>query len=103
VTSTDQIKELHDVFARPKFDKYIDRELRDRFLLLFLQRCVLIEPTAHFTICRDAKDNRLLELAVSSQASHLITGDQELLVLDPFLGVSVVTPNAFVASATDNR
>lgn len=32
-------------------------------------------------ICRDPKDNFLLALAKDGKASHLITGDSDLLVL----------------------
>jgi predicted nucleic acid-binding protein len=48
------------------------------------------------TACRDPKDNKFLELAVSGQATHLISGDPDLLVLSPFRGIPIVTPQAFV-------
>ena len=46
--------------------------------------------------CRDPKDNKFLELAVSGGATHLVTGDDDLLVLHPFRGVAIVTPQAFL-------
>jgi predicted nucleic acid-binding protein len=46
--------------------------------------------------CRDPKDDKFLELALSAQASCLVTGDQDLLVLHPFRGIPILTPAAFL-------
>lgn len=48
--------------------------------------------------CRDPKDDKFLELAVNGHADYLITGDQDLLVLHPFRGVSILTAKDFIAS-----
>ncbi|MDP6501994.1 MAG: putative toxin-antitoxin system toxin component, PIN family, partial [Planctomycetota bacterium] len=47
------------------------------------------------------KDDKFLELAVSGAASHIVTGDQDLLVLNPFRGISIVTPRQFLESLSD--
>jgi predicted nucleic acid-binding protein len=39
-----------------------------------------------------------LELAVSGGASHIITGDEDLLLLHPFRGIAELAPQAFLAS-----
>jgi uncharacterized protein len=41
----------------------------------------------------------LLELAVSGNADFLVTGDKDLLVLNPFRGVEIVTPREFLDKA----
>ena len=43
-------------------------------------------------------DNMVLELAVSGGADFIVTGDQDLLVLDPFQGIRIVTPEAFLVA-----
>jgi hypothetical protein len=48
------------------------------------------------TICRDAKDDKFLELAVNGDAELLVSGDQDLLILNPFLGISIVTVKEFL-------
>ncbi len=53
----------------------------------------LIEITETVNICRDPKDNKLLELAVSGKANFIITGDQDLLVLNPFRNIEIITIN----------
>ena len=50
-------------------------------------------PVTHtITDCRDPKDNKFLELALSASATALITGDADLLVLHPFQNISILTP-----------
>jgi predicted nucleic acid-binding protein len=46
--------------------------------------------------CRDKKDDKYLELAVSGRATHVISGDTDLLVLHPFRGIDVVRPEEFL-------
>jgi predicted nucleic acid-binding protein len=47
--------------------------------------------------CRDAKDDKFLELAVNGEAQFIVTGDADLLGLHPFRGVQILTPAAFLA------
>jgi len=44
----------------------------------------LITINETIDICRDPKDNKFLELAISGKATHIITGDKDLLELYPF-------------------
>jgi len=39
---------------------------------------------------------RLLEIAIIGKADCIVTGDQDLLVLDPFRGVRILTSAAFL-------
>src|SRR5262245_21920349 len=92
------VAELDEVLRRPKFNKYIPEEKRLEFLAALVQEAEEVVVTEVITICRDAKDNKFLELAVCGRASHIVSGDGDLLVLHPFRGIAVVTPQAFLAS-----
>ena len=46
--------------------------------------------------CRDPKDDKFLELAVNGHADLIVSGDADLLALDPFRGIPIVTPATFV-------
>ena len=46
-------------------------------------------------VCRDPKDDQFLETAVSGQATHLVTGDKDLLVLNPYRDIPIITPRDF--------
>lgn len=59
------VEELSDVLGRDKFDRYITREQRNRFLESLVLESELVEITERVEACRDSKDDRILELAVS--------------------------------------
>jgi putative PIN family toxin of toxin-antitoxin system len=88
--------ELERVLNRSKFDKYLSQEERQVFLLKFVSGCQLVSIKETITICRDEKDNKFLELAVSGNANIIITGDLDLLVLHPFQSIEILTPDKFV-------
>lgn len=56
----------------------------------------LIVITELVTGCRDPDDDKFLELAVNGHAEAIVSGDFDLLVLDSFRGIPIVTPAAFV-------
>jgi hypothetical protein len=41
---------------------------------------------------------KFLDLAVGGEASILVTGDDDLLTLNPFRGVRILTPAEFLAT-----
>ena len=92
LTSLSVFEELNDVLGREKFDFYITLEERERFLESFIRESELVEITESVQACRDPKDDRILELAVNGSASFIVTGDNDLLVLDPFRSIQIVTP-----------
>ncbi len=47
-------------------------------------------------MCRDEKDNKFLDLAVIGNANIIVTGDRDLLTLNPFQTVEIITPDMFV-------
>lgn len=91
------VAELNDVLRRPHFDKYVHEEERLEFLATLVRESELVAVTDVVTDCRDPKDNKFLELALSGQATHIVSGDEDLLVLHPFRGILILTPQAFVA------
>lgn len=91
--------EIQDVLARPKFDRYITPVERQLFLMGLFATVNFIEIEENIVACRDPKDNIILELAVNGQATTIISGDRDLLVLNPFRGISIVTVKEFLESA----
>ncbi len=77
--------------VREKFDRTITRENREVLVKQFVAKAEWHEPTDFISECRDSKDNRFLELALKCQATILITGDEDLLVLNPFRGTRILT------------
>jgi putative PIN family toxin of toxin-antitoxin system len=56
-----------------------------------------VHPPLRVTVSRDPQDNCFLEAAVTGRAKYLITRDQDLLVLQEFEEVAILTPGAFLA------
>lgn len=96
VHSTETIREFANVFMRSKFDRYQSIEERLKMISLFEKRSQLISITETVTACRDRTDDMVLELAVSSHAKAIVTGDPDLLTLHPFRGIPILNPAAFL-------
>jgi uncharacterized protein len=90
------ILELIEVLSRKQFNKYLLEEERMRFLVGLLKEAELLDNTETISECRDPKDNKFLELAFSGKADCIISGDHDLLVLNPFREIPIVTPKGFL-------
>jgi putative PIN family toxin of toxin-antitoxin system len=89
--------EISDVLLRPRLARFINPELRSDLLDLLAWGSLWFEPTLAVTDCRDAIDNKYLELALAAQPRAIISSDQDLLVLDPWRGIPIVRPVDFLA------
>jgi putative PIN family toxin of toxin-antitoxin system len=85
------------VLARGKFARVLTRDRRDEALEPLSAAALGIEQAVTVRGCRDAKDNRYLELALAASAEAIVSGDDDLLVLHPWRGIAVLRPAAFLA------
>lgn len=92
------VMELSRVLGRERFDPYVSLEERNEFLVSLVRNSDLIEITESVRACRDPDDDRILELAVNGAAAYIVTGDSDLLVMNPFRGVEILTPARFLRS-----
>jgi len=90
--------ELTDVLYREKFDKYITDEERSQLIEEYINIAELTLIDTTITDCRDPKDHKFLELAVSGKADYIVTGDKDLLVLNPYRSILILTPEDFLAN-----
>jgi predicted nucleic acid-binding protein len=90
------------ILNRAVLDRYLSREIREDFLASLATETELITINETIDICRDPKDNKFLELAISGNATHIITGDKDLLELHPFQDILIVTPSQFLDSISSN-
>lgn len=93
--SNELLQELVTVLERPKFQKYFSESSIEKLLSLLAEKIEMIEITSEFYECRDIKDNFLLDLSVSGNADYLITGDADLLVLNPFNDIQIISYSSF--------
>jgi len=94
--SEESLQEFIEVTNRLKFEKYFSKEDVINLLLLFDFYGELVEIKSNIEICRDPKDNFLLNLAVDGNADYLITGDKDLLEIGKIDQTSILTFKEFV-------
>jgi putative PIN family toxin of toxin-antitoxin system len=96
VISESIIDEVTRVVTRKKFRKYLTEELAVKLLQELVERSDFTEINTSIVMCRDPKDNHILETAVSGDAKMIICGDGDLLSLHPFMGISILRPKTFM-------
>lgn len=90
------LEEIDEVMRREKFERYVTAEEREEFLEALIGRARFVEPTEQIKVCRDPKDDKFLELAVSGEAYHIVSGDDDLLALSPFRGIEILSVDDFL-------
>jgi uncharacterized protein len=102
LASLETLEELNDVLFRSKFDKYVSLEARKYFYTDYLSLVTILPVKVKILDCRDSKDNKYLELAVTAHADVIITGDEDLLILHPYQGIPILRSSAFLAWVENN-
>jgi uncharacterized protein len=97
------LAELYEVLTRKRFRKYIDEDDIRVFLSTLTREAQWIDVDVRIAICRDSNDDKFLELAVSGRATHIVTGDADLLALNPFQGIQVLSPHLFLELPADSN
>ena len=97
VVSDATIEELSDVISREKFDPYLSLEEREHFLRHLLQVTTMVSVISEVTDCTDPSDNAFLALALDSESDFIVSGDADLLSLNPWRGIQIVSPGDFLA------
>lgn len=90
------LEEFITVSKRPKLKKLFSPSHVSQLLSLFDLYGKLIEVKSDLKLCRDEKDNFLLNLAVDGKADYLISGDEDLLVLEKVKQTSIITFSTFI-------
>ena len=55
----------------------------------------IIEPVTQIEICRDPDDNKFLECAKDSHALYIVSGDKDLLVIEEYENIQIITAKDF--------
>ena len=89
-----------------EFERVMTEKLRfdasrvERSIALLRRVARMVDPAPLAErICREEDDDAVLALARSSGASCLVTGDDDLLILEIFEKVPIITPRAFLTFA----
>lgn len=96
--SEELLGEFIEVAQRPKFQKYFSTSDIQQLLTKITTKAKSVKVRTLVEICRDPKDNFLLALAIDGKATHLITGDKDLLVLETFGKTKIVTISDYLTN-----
>lgn len=97
IISEESFAEFAEVIFRKKFDKYLTTERRLQVIQKLEKDTVKYKIDNYITACRDPKDNKFLELAVTAHATGIVSGDQDLLILHPFEKIPIISPADFLS------
>ncbi len=89
------LKEIKLVTTREKLKKYFPKNSVKELIDLLEIIALNIDIKPKHSICRDPKDNFLLDLIDYSKADFLVTDDSDLLAHNPFKSAQILTPNEF--------
>ncbi|WP_066801541.1 putative toxin-antitoxin system toxin component, PIN family [Moraxella oblonga] len=96
-TSQKTLDEFLEVATRDKFLRFFRNIAdRDKFIAFIIQVSKIIEPAYRVNDCRDPKDNMFLEVALTCNAIYLVSGDKDLLSLNPYHHIQIITPAQFL-------
>lgn len=94
--SPDLFDEYKRVTTWGKFKKFINEELCKKLLNLIRNDSEKVLPKENVSVCRDPKDNIVLECAMAGKPDFIVTGDKDLLSLKKFKSISIISPKEFV-------
>ncbi len=95
--SNDLLEEFTEVVDRPKFIRYFSRTDLRNLLLRIRDVAEFITISSDVEICRDPKDDFLFSLCKDGNATHLITGDKDLLIIGQFNNTRILTIRDYIA------
>ena len=102
-TSAPLLAELADVLQRPKFAQRLARAQVTAPTLVFGYAALaqLVVPVAIApVIAADPDDDAVLACAVAAQAEVIVSGDSDLLALESYEGIPIVTAAQLMARIT---
>jgi putative PIN family toxin of toxin-antitoxin system len=96
VFSQELLEEFLSVAQRPKLQKHLSAEDAIALIQLLQPYILFVDVQTDLHVCRDPKDNFLLNLAADAPADYLITGDKDLLDLDMIGNTRIINWAAFL-------
>jgi uncharacterized protein len=90
--SEDTFNELKEVLFRSKLDRYVSQEARLLFLAQLRSAAEFIPTIRIVRECRDPRDDKFLEVALNGRGDVIVTGDRDLLRMNPWGNVAILPP-----------
>lgn len=111
-------RQLLEMLIQRKVEAYVSREIVTEYqetcdelisrypmkqillpLNYIIAACRLIEPKSKIYVCRDPEDDKFIECAVDARCIYIVSGDKDLLAVERFNDVQIVTVSEFLQNA----
>jgi putative PIN family toxin of toxin-antitoxin system len=102
ITSVSALAELAEVLKRPKFAGTVSLSEVEHQVSRFTSIFRIVEIVSNVPDCRDPKDDKFLDIALNGKADILLTGDEDLLCLHPWRGISILKCAEYLALNATN-
>ncbi len=99
VTSLYLVEEINHVLTYPRLVKRLrlSPEEQKAFLAALLTKAEVVPGHLRFPgATRDPKDDSVIACAVEGTAAFIVSGDEDLLTLQSYAGIHIVTPSEFL-------
>jgi len=96
VISEKLLFELKKVLSGKKFKKSIDKDKLNEIENILISRCTFYLDKEVSDLCRDPKDNFILDLSNISKCNYIITGDNDLLIIKNIKKTKIINWNDFI-------
>jgi uncharacterized protein len=100
------LDELADVLTRPSITKRLQQINKTAHAVLadYVQAVTVLQPPRWpRPVCRDPDDDAVLTLALMAQADVIVSGDNDLLVLQRFEGIAIMTVKEALAQLEESH
>ena len=71
-------------------------KLSESILNPFIENLSIVLPSSKVDVCRDPDDNKFIECALDGKALYIVSGDKDLLVLEKYKDIQIITAKEFV-------
>ena len=103
LASTDTLRALMTTLLSPKFDRYAPRDRRDALLVRLAPLVEIVEVVQRIQASRHPDDHKFLEVGINGRADVIVSGDRDLLDLNPFRGIAIVAPADYLVRFTTSE
>ena len=100
--ATDEIVDEYQATISYLLDKYGGKKMQLSIVPIF-SAMEIIQATSKVEICRDPDDNKFISCAIDGHCYYVVSGDKDLLSLEQFGDIKIVTVAEFLELFSDKK
>ena len=100
--ATDEIVDEYQATISYLLDKYGGKKMQLSIVPIF-SAMEIIQATSKVEICRDPDDNKFISCAIDGHCYYVVSGDKDLLSLEQFGNIKIVTVAEFLELFSDKK